>query len=166
MGHGTNEGELITESVKHTYDETVDAHPLSQAQQNAAATFERAYVLSKKVTLQNLDGSETYLNAGYVLPYSEYEQNHITADEGDVAKYCINTFELKREGHEDKLIYQGMCLTQAQIEDLVRDYICNEGASTEVIQTRAAQLINESFTNAYVCTHEGMYGGGWYDIQQ
>ena len=157
-----NEGELITESVKNTYDETVSAHPLTQQEQNDAATFERAYVLSKKVTLQNNDGTETYLNAGYVLPHSEYQLHNISPDEGDVANYCTNTFELKKEGYEDKLIYQGMCLTRAQIEDLVRDYICNEGASTSEIQTKATQLITESFTNAYVCTHEGMYGGGYY----
>ena len=157
-----NEGELITESVKSTYDETVSSHPLTQQEQNDAATFEQAYVLSKKVTLQNNDGTETYLNAGYVLPLSEYQLHNISLDEGDVANYCTNTFELKKEGYEDKLIYQGMCLTQAQIEDLVRDYICDENATPQQIQDRTAQLITESFTNAYVCTHEGMYGGGYY----
>lgn len=157
-----NEGELITESVKNTYDETVSSHPLTQQEQNDAATFEQAYVLSKKVTLQNNDGTETYLNAGYVLPLSEYQLHNISLDEGDVANYCTNTFELKKEGYEDKLIYQGMCLTQAQIEDLVRDYICDENATPQQIQARTAQLITESFTNAYVCTHEGMYGGGYY----
>lgn len=157
-----NEGELITESVKNTYDETVSAHPLTQQEQNDAATFEQAYVLSKKVTLQNNDGTETYLNAGYILPLSEYQLHNISLVEGDVANYCTNTFELKKEGYEDKLIYQGMCLTQAQIEDLVRDYICDENATPQQIQARTAQLITESFTNAYICTHEGMYGGGWY----
>ena len=158
-----NEGELITQSVKETYDQTIYDHPLSGEQQAAAATFELAYVLSKKVTLQNNDGSETYLNAGYVLPYSEYQQHSITIEEGDVANYCTNTFELKRNGHEDKLIYQGMCLTRAQIEDLVKDYICDENATTSQIQSKTDELIHDSFTSAYVCTIEGLYGGGWYD---
>lgn len=158
-----NEGELITQSVKDTYDTTVGEHGLSTDQQNAAATFKQAYVLSKKVTLQNNDGTETYLNAGYVLSVDEFNQYHISSGDGGVANYCTNTFELKKEGLEDKLIYQGMCLTRAQIEDLVKDYICQENATDTQIRDEADQLIHDSFTNAYICTHEGMYGGGWYD---
>jgi len=158
-----NKGEIITQAVKNTYDQTIGEHPLNQEEQAQAAQFERAYVLTKKVTIQNPDGTESYLNAGYVMPYSDYTDKGIGAD-GAAAMYCTNTFELKREGYEDQLIYWGKNLTETQIEDLVRTYICYGDGTTEAqIQAKKTELLQNYFTQSYYCTREGLYGGGWFD---
>ena len=159
-----NKGEIITQTVKSAYDATIAAHPYqTQEEIDQAAQFERAYVLTKKVTIQNPDGTESYLNAGYVMPYSEYNDKGIGAD-GAAAMYCTNTFELKREGYEDQLIYWGKNLTESQIEDLVRTYICyQDGKTQQDIDDEKAELLESYFTQSYYCTKEGLYGGQWFE---
>ena len=155
-------GEIITYAVKNTFDTKVYEH-LTDAQRSNAAKFERAYVLTKKVTIQNEDNTETYLNAGYVMPETEYELKQI-GDNGAEAWYCTNTFELKRDGFEDQFIYQGRNLTEAQIEDLVRNYICYEdGTTSQQIQAKLTEIKQNYFTQSYYCTDGGKYGGSWFE---
>ena len=158
-------GEVITKDIKDTYESTVMSH-LTAQQLDEAAKFERAYVLTKKVSIENEDGTETYLNEGYVMPESEYTAKMIGAN-GAQALYCTTTWELKRDGYDDNLIYYGQNMTEAQIREVVERYICYQEGTTEgQIQNKTDEIIQSYFTPSYYCTDGGPYGGGWYDENQ
>ena len=153
-----NKGEIITKSVKDAYDAIPQAVSLS-----GQASFERAYVLTRKVTIQNEDNTETYLNEGYVMSETDYTNKQIGTS-GAVAYFCNNTLELKRDGYDDYLLYYGKNLTQSQIRELVATYICYEEGTTETqIDNKTNEIIRDNFTESYFCTVAGLYGGSYFE---
>ena len=153
-----NTGEIITKGIKDAYD-AIPQNVISSL--SGQAQFERAYVLTKRVTVQNPeDNTESYLNEGYVMSATDYTNKEIGAN-GAVAYFCTNALELKRDGYDDNLIYYGKNLTRSQIRELVATYICYEDDSQ--IDSKTNEIIRDNFTESYYCTGAGLYGGSYFE---
>lgn len=153
-----DEGTVITQSVYNTYEENVKSK-LTADQEDAAALFERAYVLTEPMVIQNDDQTETHYNAGLVVSDSLanvlgiQNQNH-------EALMCIDALLLSRDGFDDELVYYGRNMTRGQIRDYVKTYLCYQDTSKTTEKTD--ELISTHFTPSYYCTKSGLYGGDYY----
>ena len=101
----------------------------------------------------DLDGSNDYLYANVAkdeTPTTMY--NGISAE---AALFCIDGWELKKEGLEDIGLPYGTFMSHRQIDDLIKQYY-PEHANDD---TWRQNLIDDHFTSAYYCITPGNYGG-------
>ena len=155
------EGTIIPYNVWNTYEQNVKSH-LNAAQAAAAAVFERAYVLTEPITIQNQDLTETHYNAGLVVSYTQAGDLGIQ-NQAHEAQMCIDALLLSRDGYDDELIYYGRNMTEGQIRELVKTYICYQGETESQITDKTNELINSHFTASYYCKTGGLYGGDYYE---
>ena len=120
------------------------------------ATFERAYVVVQDVEVDgNLIGEGNYISeSAYeeLLPkLSEQQENAF-----DSAYICINTIEVA----EKEFILNGDLISAAKRRELIA------GTQYATNSYLAGKVIENYFSEAYVCTADGNYGGKYFKSGQ
>jgi len=137
-------GDLITEAVQTTY--TTAYGKLTPEQKGALstqATFEMAYIVKNKITIEGAT-SDTYYNPGTAVPET-FAQAHLADCER--AYICTKTIELTK----DNFIYKDSKMTSAEKEALKTSY------------PSLADDIDKLVVPAYFCKTAGLYGGNYYE---
>ena len=126
----------------------IDTHP--EALPGNQATFERAYVMTNTVTLDNASGGQTHLFEGATVAKGQYSTElwsstiSSNATEGFV---CTSTLKLD----DNVILYATTVLTQSAINTYKSAY------------PDMAELITAVMKPAYYCTVGGLYGGDYYE---
>ena len=144
-----NEGDIVTKAV---YDKTEENY--------GKENMEVAYVATETVRY-TYNGTNKTANPGTAIPSTEYAALP-TDKKGsfDKAYVCINSLKLA----EEKYLVNGDLMTADEIQTLKDAYASvkdNDGHITSY--TSFADEIGAAFTDAYVCTITGKYGGQKYE---
>lgn len=147
--HNYEHGDIITHDVWQTsmdISSKVEDH-------SEDATFERAYVLTQDMALENVDGTMTYWNSGLVIPESDYTAQALGSAAGP-ALFCVETWKMEGDGLLDEYIFYGTSMTEEQIREMGYSY----GYTT----TQMDEVLATNFKAAYYCTQDGKAGGNYY----
>ena len=173
------QGDIITEAVENTY-QAITNKPTTPVQ----AEFEKAYIVTSKITVTSGDKDEHYYPGAAVS--KTFADDH--SGSVDEAYICTSSISLSKSD----IIYKDTKMTKTQAENYVKgvkddmDEI-KSGASTMTMEQIKAlpttgggavtaeekksliQLANlkdemkAKLVPAYYCTKDGMYGGAYYE---
>ena len=140
-------GDIIDNNAYTNYKDINDNYP--SLIPSGQAAFERAYVVTSELTITDDGSADTpasqhHLYPGVTIAHSDYDNDWSAAD-GKVAEalVCTNTLQLS----ETDYIFMGDILTADSIAKLKERY---PSSSTD---------IDGYFSNAYICSGAGLYGG-------
>ena len=138
------EGNLISTDVYDTYKAIYDDPDKRSAIPGGQATFERAWLVTKKIDITS-GGSTTHLNPGNAVSATQAS----TLDENSVAEAYICTSTIQFSTTE--FIYLNAKMTAA------------EKTAYKTKYPAFASVIDECVVPAYYCTSDGLYGGNYYE---
>ena len=140
--------DVISKEVYDTYHTAITQH--AEAVPAGQATFKEAYIVTQQVTVPaTTDTPEARYYVGSVVSATDIEN---TAFNGKVAEalVCTHTIQLS----PTEFIYANTKMSQADKERYLSTYSENAALCAE---------INENIVPAYYCTHDGLYGGDYYE---
>lgn len=138
-------GDLIPQNIETTYQAIVTA---GKQPSSGQATFEPAYIVTKKITVVE-SGVEHNYYPGTTVSKTFADEHSSTA----VAYICTKTVKLSA----DDLILKDSKMTQSEWEALYDSY---KGGDDDQKKIAAELLAN--VVPAYYCTEPGLYGGNYY----
>ena len=173
------EGNLISKDVYDTYD-AITNKPETPTQ----ATFEEAWLVTNKITIEEDGGKERHYNIGVAVPNS-FASTH--SSDVDKAYICTSSIQMTKED----IIYKGTTMTETEKNRYINDVngkmnaikpdasgltldaikalpTTGSGAITSEQKKTLEQLyalreeVKTNIVRAYYCKTEGMYGGNYY----
>ena len=182
-------GDLIPAAIYTTYENTVKSH-IPEGEKDKQATFEMAYIVKNKITIEG-DSGDSYYNVGTTVPASFGTDPRYKSD-CEEAYICTNTIEVTKEDiiYRDSKIAKSKAETyvsdvkskmeteQTGTSEMTVDAIKKEGYSAEKTKTLVALAtlrddLQTNLVQAYFCTSEPAveegkpvqyyYGGNYYE---
>ena len=193
-----NESNLISKDVYDTYKKIENDVDLRNAIPNYGmtesdedydatkkqATFEEAWLVTNKITIEEDGGKERHYNVGVAVPNS-FALTH--SSDVDEAYICTSSIQMTK----DNVIYKGSTMTEAEKNRYINDVngkmnaikpdasgltldaikalpTTGSGAITSEQKKTLEQLyalreeVKTNIVRAYYCKTEGLYGGNYY----
>ncbi len=149
--HEYSVSDIVPDSVYTNYATLKANHQADiTATGKEQGTFERAYITTAYVEVDNLSGTKQHLQEGAKIAKSQYTNTDTwpTALSGKVAEalVCTKTIQLS----ETEIIYSGTLMTASDKSTYKTKY------------ADKATDIEKFVVDAYYCTTSGYYGGNYY----
>ena len=137
-------GDLISKDIDSTY-QAITNKPAASTQ----ATFEPAYLVTKKITVTEGGVERNYYPGSTVSETFAGDYSTSTA----VAYICTKTVQVTN----DNIILRGSKMTYQEWKTLYNSYKDGDAA-----QKKIAKELFDNVVPAYYCTKAGLYGGNYY----